>query len=277
MPQQWQLSEVHTIVTDYFSMLKSELEQKPYSKTIHRNQILPILVHRSEGSIEFKHQNISAVLSTMGLPYIKGYKPRYNFQGLLAESVNNYVEANKSRLIPLFEKFADEYANVQPNVIDFDSVLGEEPEPTPEDVREPSFRPIKINYLQREQSNRNLGQQGEEFVILYERHRLQKEGKPGLADKIEWISRDQGDGAGFDILSKNKNGTDRFLEVKTTKLNKETPIFLTRTELKFAQINDRNFYLYRVYQFTNNPMMFIKQGSYENFCRLEAETFKGRF
>ena len=30
---------------------------------------------RSKGSIEFKHQNVSAVLVDMGLPYIDGYKP----------------------------------------------------------------------------------------------------------------------------------------------------------------------------------------------------------
>jgi hypothetical protein len=39
-------------------------------------------------------------------------------------------------------------------------------------------------------------------AIDYERWRLVKAGKESLVDKIEWVSQTQGDGLGFDILSK---------------------------------------------------------------------------
>ena len=98
-----------------------------------------------------------------------------------------------------------------------------------------------------------------------------------LAEKIEWVSKEKGDGMGFDILSKNNNGTDRFIEVKTTKLAKETPIYFSRTEWKFATIKGNNFYLYRVFNFNDNPQLFIKEGNYESFCTPIVESFKGYF
>ncbi|ANK06964.1 Hypothetical protein WLH_05703 (plasmid) [Escherichia coli O25b:H4] len=39
-----------------------------------------LLNGRSKSSVELKHQNISAVLDALGLPYINGYKPRGNSQ-----------------------------------------------------------------------------------------------------------------------------------------------------------------------------------------------------
>ena len=64
-------------------MLSAELDNKKYSKSNHRRNLLPFLDNRSEGSIEFKHQNISAVLSNLGQPFIKGYLPRINYQRTL--------------------------------------------------------------------------------------------------------------------------------------------------------------------------------------------------
>ncbi len=80
-----------------------------------------------------------------------------------------------------------------------------------------------------EQVNQKAGQVGERIALDYERWRLVKAGKEGLADKIEWVSQTQGDGLGFDILSKNTNGTDRYIEVKSTKLTKEAPFLFFDT------------------------------------------------
>jgi hypothetical protein len=213
----------------------------------------------------------------MGLPFIRGYKPRGNYQQLLEEEVVQYLQGYRHDLEPGFERFADT-VSVAPKVkIDFEVILGEEPEPSKVEEREPLYRPIKTNYLEKEQNNRRLGVSGEELVIAFEQYRLQKAGKANLAERIEWIAREEGDGAGFDILSKNTNGTDRFIEVKTTKLTKETPIYLTRTEVSFALLKAKDFYLYRVYNFDVKPRMFIKNGAYEGFCRLQAESFRGYF
>ena len=76
----WTKEEVSLIVTDYFEMLQLERNHKAYNKTEHRKALIPLLNDRSNGSVEFKHQNISAALINMGLPYIDGYKPRFRYQ-----------------------------------------------------------------------------------------------------------------------------------------------------------------------------------------------------
>ena len=114
-------------------------------------------------------------------------------------------------------------------------------------------------------------------MIEYERWRLIRAGKESLADKIEWSARVLGDGLGYDILSRNTNGTDRFIEVKTTKLAKETPIYLTKTELSFANKRPQDFFLYRVFHFEKKPQLFIKHGTYTGYCTLVPESYKGYF
>ena len=75
----WSREEVDLIVADYFLMLRAELAGEPYSKAEHNRALQPLLDGRSKSSVEFKHQNISAVLVGMGLPYIDGYKPARNY------------------------------------------------------------------------------------------------------------------------------------------------------------------------------------------------------
>jgi hypothetical protein len=79
MPEDWTLAEVEAIVGDYFAMLRKELRGERYSKAEHRRALSPELRGRSDGAIEFKHANVSAVLDGFGLPYIDGYKPRGNY------------------------------------------------------------------------------------------------------------------------------------------------------------------------------------------------------
>ena len=83
----WSRHEVELIVDDYFEMLKLENEGLEYSKTAHRKSLRPLLNERSNGSVEFKHCNISAVLRDAKRPYVDGYKPRGNAQGLLRRAV----------------------------------------------------------------------------------------------------------------------------------------------------------------------------------------------
>lgn len=276
----WTKEEVALIIADYFAMLQQEISREKYNKTTHRNLILPKLNSRSEGSVEFKHQNISAVLAKFGTPFIKGYKPRYNYQQLLEEGVLSYLEHNISALEKGFQNFSDEIVTSNKfNAINFENLLDtEEPKSSIVDEPEPSYKPIKINFLEREQNNRSLGESGEKLVFEFEKWRLRNAGKDNLADKIEWISKDLGDGTGYDILSKNNNGTDRFIEVKTTKLTKETPIFFSRNEWQFAKAKGKDFFLYRVFNFVEKPKIFIKQGEYKNICTLlQPQSFKGFF
>ena len=80
----WSRLEVEAIVADYLQMLTLELAGQTYNKTTHREILKQKLQGRSDPSIEFKHCNISAAMVDLGFPYIRGYKPRSNYQALLA-------------------------------------------------------------------------------------------------------------------------------------------------------------------------------------------------
>ena len=72
-------------MADYVSMLEREVLGKPVNKSEHRKALRPQQTGRSDGSVEFKHTNSSAVLAGQGLPYIEGYKPRGNYRWPSAE------------------------------------------------------------------------------------------------------------------------------------------------------------------------------------------------
>ena len=247
-PLSWSKNEVELIIADYFDMLSAELASKKYSKAEHRRNIIPLLNNRSEGSIEFKHQNISAVLVNLGQPYLKGYLPRFNYQIILEDVVLDYL-IRKIKIEEHFKQFADKEIATPKSSFSFDKIIVEPPKLKifEEPIASYKKNPIKINYLEREQKNKKLGQIGEEIVLQFEKWNLIKIGKEKLADHVEWISKEQGDGAGFDILSKYPNGKDKYVEVKSTKLSKETPFFFTRNELRFSIDHSSDYHLYRVF------------------------------
>src|SRR5262249_28582502 len=85
-------------------MLRAELAGDTYSKADHNRELRTWLDGRSKSSVEFKHQNISAVLVTMGLPYIDGYKPARNYQKtLLPQVIEDYLVRNSEFLDLLAE------------------------------------------------------------------------------------------------------------------------------------------------------------------------------
>ena len=92
MSTHWSTEEVEAIVADHLHMLTLELTGQRYSKAEHRRRLQAQLNNRSEGSIEFKHCNISAVLIHLGMPYIRGYQPRANYQALLVEVVAQQIQ-----------------------------------------------------------------------------------------------------------------------------------------------------------------------------------------
>lgn len=279
MNSDWSNIEVELIISDYFDMLSKELSGQKYIKSDHRRKLLPYLKKRSEGSIEFKHQNISASLIKLGQPYIKGYLPRFNYQKILDDKVINHLIKNKT-IEKKFKLFVDKDIIQHSLMNNFNELIVDSPiisqlfeEPLPAYSR----NPIQTNYLEKEQQNRKLGMFGEELVIHYEKWQLNLFGKQNLADEVRWVSKEDGDGAGFDILSRNLNGTDKYIEVKTTKLGKQTPFYFSLNELLFSQSKSENYHLYRLFNFEKNPRMFVKNGTLDSICTAVPISFKGYF
>jgi hypothetical protein len=110
--------------------------------------------------------------------------------------------------------------------------------------------------------------------VDFEKARLEHAGKAGLADRIEHVARIQGDGAGFDVLSFETNGTDRYIEVKTTRYGNQTPFYVTRNEVRFSNEKDRRFFLYRVFEYRNDPRMFSVRGALRKAFELSATQYR---
>ena len=132
---------------------------------------------------------------------------------------------------------------------------------------------LGINYLEREAHNASLGKAGEEFVLKVEHARLWKAGQHRLAERIEHVSQTQGDGLGYDVLSFEKTGQERPIEVKTTRFGPMTPFFASRNEVKVSGVLD-NYQLYRVFGFEKDPKLFVLPGILENSCTLEPTQYR---
>jgi hypothetical protein len=83
----WSDEENDLIVGDYFDMLRMEIAGESFNKAERNRMLQSRLTTRSRGSIEFKHQNISAAMLGLNQHWIEGYKPMSNFQFNLVEAV----------------------------------------------------------------------------------------------------------------------------------------------------------------------------------------------
>lgn len=274
----WSHEEVEAIVADYLHMLALELAGQSYNKTQHRRRLQSLLNQRSNGSIEFKHGNISAVMVNLGVPYIRGYQPRGNYQALLETVVEEQL-----RLKPMLDQAAlaaVQQPAIAPVQTDFSNILTDAPtrqHSAAETSATPYFKPVKRDYLEREAQNQSLGLAGEQFTLNYEHWRLVQAGQRLLADRVEHVSKTQGDGLGYDILSFDANGRERFIEVKTTSFGRETPFFVTNGELKRSNAAQDQFHLYRLFEFRKAPRLFDMQGAIEQHCRLDPVTYRASF
>lgn len=277
--ENWLRDEVELIVADYLAMLLQELAGQPYNKAAHRRQLQQRLPARSEGSIEFKHANISAVMLELGYPYIRGYQPRSNFQrDVLVDVVQQRVRHH--RQLDDLTLSAVERPAVAAERADFERVLSEAPraELATREVGPAYLRaPVKRDYFAREAQNRSLGEAGELFALNFERWRLAQLGAGQFADKVQHVSLEEGDGLGYDIRSFEPDGRERFIEVKTTGFGERTPFYVSANEARFARDHQESFRLYRLFDFRSAPRLFELAGPIEQHCLLDATTFRASF
>jgi hypothetical protein len=275
----WSADEVAALVADYFDMLRLELLGQRYSKAAHRKALLGRLSRGRTGpAVEFKHANLSAVLVGLGLPYIGGYKPRGNYQQLLADVAEAYLDRSPNYLSGLAEAPVLNPDRAPPAALDNPDALIEAP---PERLVLPppgkpwlSRRGRRLDFAERDAANRRLGRLGEELVLELERRRLVRAGRDDLAAKVEWVANTVGDGLGFDVLSFDTDDeAERFLEVKTTGLPKHFPFRVTATEVRCSEDVPEKFRLYRVFDFGRSPRVYVLNGSLRQACCLEPTVY----
>lgn len=268
--QPWREDELDAIVADYFEMLEAEISGRPYVKSRHSRALME-RIGRTHRSVEFKHQNISAVLDELGMPWIPGYMPKRNYQNAIFDAIDRYLSKHPA----VFERIpvglppaATREIFVPVPVLEADHV------PLPERLR----RLVrKFDPVERDHRNRLLGKAGEEFVITIERHRLGEADRPDLARRVRWVAMEDGDGAGFDVLSFDFSGRERLLEVKTTNGAARTPFFLTQNERDMAAERPADWRIYRVHLFATEPRIFTIAPPLESVVRLSPVTWRASF
>jgi hypothetical protein len=275
----WSVFEVEACVADYLQMLTLELNGQRYNKTAHRNALIAKLDGRNKQSIEFKHCNISAVMLSLGYPYIDGYKPRGNFQSMLIDVVEAQLEFANGLHDAVQAAVLRPAAALDPAEIATSPWV-----PTPKAARvqeeraayAPRFTAARRDYLAQEARNRSLGRAGELFVADLEVRRLRDAGKSKLSRRVEHVAATQGDGLGFDVLSFETDGRERLIEVKTTAFGSLTPFFVSRNELARSERDEANYQLYRLFDFRDAPRLFALPGAIASHCIVEPATFLAR-
>jgi hypothetical protein len=267
----WQSDELDAIVADYFAMLAASLSGEPYVKSSHSKSLMA-RIGRTHHSIEFKYQNISAVLDELGLPWIPGYRPKRNYQGAIFDAIDRYLTEHPDVLesipnSPTLPALPTEIFVEPPPLVSV-------PERIPEGLKHlvRKFDPVARDYR-----NRSLGKAGEEFVYKLERRLLAAVGRSDLSQRVRWVAAEEGDGAGYDVLSFNTTGRERLLEVKTTNGSARTPFFLTRNECDVAEERPEDWCIYRVHLFAREPRIFTISPPLELKLDLRAELWRASF
>jgi hypothetical protein len=253
----WTDSENDLIVADYSAMLIAEISGQEYNKSAHRRDLLALLPNRNESSVEFKHQNISAVLVGLGQPWITGYKPKARFQNSLVDAVLRWLEQrpdwSNARRAPGAEAT---HRFKETPIMWIGPVPTFSNEPPPVDAKFMASIARKYDVAERDARNRSLGRAGEERVLEHERAVLNGAGRSDLAERVRWTAVEDGDGAGYDIFSYEPDGADRLIEVKTTNGWERTPFHVTRNELSVAEANRDSWHLVRLWNFAREPKAF---------------------
>jgi len=279
MPEAWSPEEVAATVADYFVMLEHEFRDEPFNKSEHKRRLQAILRNRSEGAVEFKHCNISAILIEIGFPYVDGYKPRGNYQELLKDEVSVYLELHAD-IVALAQAVVDAPIVDFAEPLSIDDIFVRPPSRdrthATYEKRQPSFPILRnVNYLEREARNSSLGLAGEKFVLDVEHRRLWELGLRSLAERIEHVAKTQGDGLGYDIVSYDEDGRERLIEVKTTAFGSMTPFFASAKEVSVSDSREE-FHLYRVFKFREAPRIFSLPGPLRESCTLDPVQFRAR-
>ena len=109
-------------------------------------------------------------------------------------------------------------------------------------------------------------------------------GREDLAREVEWSSREQGDGLGFDVRSfrMGDDGVARdeemYIEVKTTNRGKYQPFYISENEVEFSREFKDQYSLYRVYDFrSRGRRLFRMPGRIDDHVRLNPVLYRAGF
>lgn len=98
-------------------------------------------------------------------------------------------------------------------------------------------------------------------------------GREDLAEQVDGVASGLGDGLGYDIVSFHENGAERLLGVKTTNAGILTPFFITPNELALSEHKGDTSRLYRVFDFSTNPHVYVLSGPLRDKLALKPQVY----
>lgn len=133
-------------------------------------------------------------------------------------------------------------------------------------------------WIKREKSRVKNGNLAEGLVYVAEKQKLQNLNRRDLVDKVKWISRDSGDGYGYDILSYDFDSSGKeyeiHIEVKSTE-NLNDDFIMSSNELRYARENRETYRLYRVARVkSNSPVCKVIEVDLDELFDFEPSEYK---
>ena len=265
----WSYAEIQPTVTAYFAMLQAELAGLPYIKA-NFNREVQDATGRSRGAVDYKFENISAVLSEIGLPYVLGYKPYGNYQSALRTEVERFL-AHDPEIARLLEQGPAPDLPPTAQLVEVDPPVMPPPSTTGR-----GRTTVGVDYLQRQARNREVGRQGELLVVAHEREWLSANGLPELAKRVLHVPSTLGDGAGYDVSSFLLDGSPHHIEVKATRGSITAPFFLSASERRYALEHPGAYSIYRIFDLGPNPGFYKLTGDLTEILDLTPVTYQAR-
>ena len=164
-----------------------------------------------------------------------------------------------------------------PDYIDFENVLIIPPEKkvhSEAGIQESPTKRTKLDYVAKALVSKQIGDLGEEFALRFERWRLRN--YPELEAQIKHVSRDD-DTAGYDILSYEEDGSPRFVEVKSTAGELDTPFFISAHEYEVANEKMDKYFILRVFNLKDSPQCCELRFPFEDIIELAPSTYIATF
>ena len=94
---------------------------------------------------------------------------------------------------------------------------------------------------------------------------------------MRWVAQEDGDGAGYDVLSFDGKGEERLLEVKTTIGHQTTPFYLSENERMLSIERPDSFRVVRLYSFARSPRGFELVPPLDAVVMLKPSVYRATF
>lgn len=168
--------------------------------------------------------------------------PKFNWEKLVDLSVN-FIKENETLYDEIINSVWDEKINV--SKLKNRLIKRETPTKGVDEIpkRTITFNGVDIDWDEQHKNFSDIGKLGEELVIEYEKRRLLEAEKEEFVTEVRKVK----DGEGYDIFSRNIDGSERKIEVKTTTGDSDTEFPISLQEVTFSELNTSTYYLYRVF------------------------------